>query len=146
MEHLYSFSGRMSRKPWWLVFVAAIIAGIAGTIVLQPELLTSFEKPPKPTLAVTLLNLVLFVPLAAITFRRCNDRDWPTWVPALACAVSLPFYIGPSFGVLMDPLEGQTWEMIFFGIAIVVGLALFVDNGFLRGTPGPNTHGPDPLA
>ena len=84
MEHLYSFSGRMSRKPWWLVFVAAIIAGIAGTIVLQPELLTSFEKPPKPTLAVTLLNLVLFVPLAAITFRRCNDRDWPTWVPALA--------------------------------------------------------------
>jgi uncharacterized membrane protein YhaH (DUF805 family) len=28
----------------------------------------------------------------------------------------------------------------------IVGLALFVDLGFRKGTPGPNEYGPDPLA
>lgn len=146
MEHFYSFTGRMSRKPWWLVFVAAFLVGIAGMLVLQPELFTNPEKPPKPTLAMTLFNLVLFVPLAAITFRRCNDRDWPSWVPAAACALSLPIYLGPLLGVLVDPFQGQLWEKIYWGVTILVGLVLLVDNGFLRGTPGPNAHGPDPLA
>jgi uncharacterized membrane protein YhaH (DUF805 family) len=27
----------------------------------------------------------------------------------------------------------------------VIGLAAIIDNGFLRGTDGPNRYGPDPL-
>jgi uncharacterized membrane protein YhaH (DUF805 family) len=40
-------------------------------------------------------------------------------------------------------------SMLSLSIALpftVLGLALLVELGFRRGTPGPNQHGPDPLA
>jgi uncharacterized membrane protein YhaH (DUF805 family) len=36
--------------------------------------------------------------------------------------------------------------MILFWLLSIAGLFVFVENGFMRGTDGPNRYGPDPLA
>ncbi len=68
------------------------------------------------------LNLVglFFLPLywigLAVTVKRSHDRDKSGWWILIA----------------LIPLIGAIWFLIEFG--------------FLRGTPGPNRFGPDPLA
>jgi uncharacterized membrane protein YhaH (DUF805 family) len=36
------------------------------------------------------------------------------------------------------------YALAFFNL--IIGIWFFVELGFLRGTPGPNGYGPDPLA
>lgn len=140
-----SFSGRIGRQSWWIAFVSIMLAAIVGGYLIQPEAFT--EEPAVPSSRATLFfQLALFIPASAITFTRCNDRNWPTWLPAIVCLASLPLYIGPFFGVLeMANPNAATWEWGYVGLIILIGVALIIDNGFLRGTVGPNQHGPDPV-
>jgi uncharacterized membrane protein YhaH (DUF805 family) len=63
-----------------------------------------------------LVNLLLVWPALAVSVKRWHDRDKSGW------------------WVLLNllPVVGWLWVLI--------------DNGFLRGTPGPNRFGEDPLA
>jgi uncharacterized membrane protein YhaH (DUF805 family) len=69
-----------------------------------------------PRHAEALINLLLLWPALAVSVKRWHDRDKSGW------------------WVLINliPLVGTLWAL--------------VDNGFLRGTAGPNRFGPDPLA
>ena len=62
------------------------------------------------------VNLLLIWPALAVSVKRWHDRDKSGW------------------WVLLNllPVIGWLWAL--------------VDNGFLRGTDGPNRYGPDPLA
>jgi uncharacterized membrane protein YhaH (DUF805 family) len=62
------------------------------------------------------VNLLLLWPALAVSVKRWHDRDKSGW------------------WVLLNllPVIGWLWALI--------------DNGFLRGTAGPNRYGPDPLA
>jgi uncharacterized membrane protein YhaH (DUF805 family) len=44
-----------------------------------------------------------------------------------------------------DRNKSGWWILIVF-VPVIGGLWYFIECGFLRGTPGPNTYGPDPLA
>ena len=63
-----------------------------------------------------IVNLLLVWPALAVSVKRWHDRDKAGW------------------WVLLNllPVIGWLWVL--------------VDNGFLRGTPGPNRFGEDPLA
>jgi uncharacterized membrane protein YhaH (DUF805 family) len=63
-----------------------------------------------------LVNLLLVWPALAVSVKRWHDRDRSGW------------------WVLLNllPVIGWLWAL--------------VDNGFVRGTPGPNRFGEDPLA
>jgi uncharacterized membrane protein YhaH (DUF805 family) len=63
-----------------------------------------------------LVNVLLLWPAMAVSAKRWHDRDKSGWWVLL----------------VLVPVIGWIWALI--------------DNGFLRGTPGPNRHGPDPLA
>lgn len=67
---------------------------------------------------VLIVTLLMYVPLLwsslAITVKRWHDRDYSGWM----------ILIG------LIPIVGSIWS--------------FVELGFLRGTPGPNTYGADP--
>ena len=65
--------------------------------------------------AEMLVNLLLLWPGVAVSVKRWHDRDKSGW------------------WVLINllPVIGWVWAL--------------VDNGFLRGTPGPNRFGADPL-
>lgn len=63
-----------------------------------------------------LLNLLLAWPLIAISAKRWHDRD-----------------------------KSGAWVLLAL-VPVVGWLWMLLDNGFCRGTPGPNRFGPDPLA
>jgi uncharacterized membrane protein YhaH (DUF805 family) len=61
-----------------------------------------------------LANLVLLVPAVAISAKRWQDRDRAPWWVLVS----------------LVPIVGWLWAL--------------VDNGFVRGTPGPNRFGDAP--
>lgn len=69
-----------------------------------------------PRSADLVVNLLLLWPALAVSVKRWHDRDKSGW------------------WVLLNllPVVGWLWALI--------------DNGFVRGTPGPNRYGEDPLA
>lgn len=68
------------------------------------------------TLVGTLVALAMLYPSIVVTIRRWHDRDKSGWWVLLS----------------LVPLIGAIWTL--------------VECGCLRGTPGPNRFGPDPLA
>jgi Protein of unknown function (DUF805) len=74
----------------------------------------------------------------AIGAKRLHDRDKSAWW-------LLVFYAAP--GILST--AGNRLEDVGFIILHVISFAIsvwaFVELGCLRGTPGPNRYGPDPL-
>lgn len=66
--------------------------------------------------ATAVASLVLLWPSLAISIKRWHDRDKSAW-----------------------------WVLVGL-IPVIGGLWLLIENGFLRGTPGANRYGDDPLA
>jgi uncharacterized membrane protein YhaH (DUF805 family) len=64
--------------------------------------------------AETLVNLLLLWPGMAVSIKRWHDRDRSGWWVL----------------IVLIPVIGWLWALI--------------DNGFLRGTQGPNRFGPEP--
>jgi len=144
IQLLTTFQGRISRKPWWIGFVITLIGSIFGTLLFNPETFTSKEMPP-PSWPDTVWQLVWLIPGIAITVKRFNDRDWPWWLGYAFGAVGVFDFVAPHFGLPIDPTAGGVGAVAFWVSAAVL-LFAFVDNGFSRGTDGPNRYGPDPLA
>ena len=70
---LFSLSGRITRRSWWL-WGAAVMIGMAMylTVVLR------VAGVAKETTEL-LVNLLLFWPALAISVKRWHDRDKPGW-------------------------------------------------------------------
>ncbi len=68
-----------------------------------------------PDAATGVVSLLLLWPSVAISVKRWHDRDKSAW-----------------------------WVLVGL-IPVIGGLWLLIENGMLRGTPGPNRYGPDPL-
>lgn len=142
---LLSFNGRIGRKSWWLGLVIIFAASLVGTLVLHPEVFSlELEEPPPPSWPDTLWQIAWIVPATAITVKRFNDRDWPFWFGYAIGVMGLFLAVAPYLGLVIEP-NGSGIELALFWIVAIVSLLTFIDNGFLRGTKGPNTYGPDPL-
>ena len=154
IELFTSFRGRISRKSWWLGFVILEMLSLAGALRFNPALLSWDTDVVVPAVwADTIWQLVLIIPLTAITVKRFNDRDWPNWLGYGMGLLLALFYIAWHFVFFTfgpDVSITEAIVMLTEGIAmLVLALALlfaFIANGFLRGTPGPNRYGPDPLS
>jgi uncharacterized membrane protein YhaH (DUF805 family) len=115
---LFSFDGRVSRAPYWLVLLAVLFIdlvafGAAG----------GFELFDGDTMAV-----------------ECNDAFW-------ALLVVLPsLWIGLVVTVrrLHDRNKSGRWVLVNL-VPVVGWLWTLIECGFLRGTTGPNRFGQDPL-
>ena len=79
IQLLTTFTGRISRREWWIGFVIVLIGSIAGTLLFNPEMLTSEVVVP-PQWPDTIWQLAWLVPATAITVKRFNDRNWPWWL------------------------------------------------------------------
>ena len=152
---LFTFSGRISRKSWWIggatILVVAFVLGLVSFGIWcaeNPEHCVAEDNSLPPQQPWELVaQLLLLIPAMALTFKRLNDRDWPSWVGFLVLAIFLPMYVGPFFGVLVpeNMMTYSAWEYAYLAVVGIACLWLLVDNGFLKGTEGPNPHGPDPL-
>ena len=131
---LFSFHGRITRLPFWLASIAVLVLLIVLVIL-------SFGLGG-PTEGTVLVIFVLYLPVAyvglALGAKRLHDRDKSGWWLLL-------FYVLPGIlQWLADEAGGA--GIILQVIALVLNIWALVELGFLRGTPGPNRFGPDPLA
>lgn len=146
---LFSFEGRINRgKYWfailiymlmWFAFAAAVITWLGG---LDTDNLFSIAGGG---LLIWLGAIVLAIVGTwsgfATGIKRLHDRDKSGWWIVL-------FWFGPSMlggsNSAMRDAQGSSFILPLAGFVIVVWG--FIELGCLRGTPGPNQYGPDPLA
>ena len=139
---LFSFTGRLNRKPYWLtalclmvifLVLIAVVFVVGGASILAGDL---------SGLGAMLIVLVLaYIPLLwiglALGAKRLHDRNKSGWWLVL-------FWVVPAI------LQGIGEQIDGIGLIFTLaGFALsiwgLVEIGFLRGTVGPNQYGPDPL-
>lgn len=139
---LFSFSGRINRKPFWLVtlslFVIMIVVVIA-VFAIWGGAIISGNLSGLGVLAVLLL--IVYIPLLWISLalgaKRLHDRNKSAWWLVV-------FWLVPGI------LQGIGEQIGTAGIALTVAAIAIsiwglVELGFLRGTVGSNQYGPDPL-
>ncbi|WP_407049526.1 DUF805 domain-containing protein [Methyloraptor flagellatus] len=124
---LFSFQGRINRAKVWLAFLAwIVISAVAGAIIMAvmpaipadggEEALASMGGALIPAGVVGFIYVIVAVWSGlAIGIKRFHDRDKSGW-----------------------------WVLIQF-VPIVGPIWYFVEVFCLRGTPGPNRFGLDPL-
>lgn len=123
--YLFAFEGRINRARYWAhagLVMLVIFPGLFGIGMLA----SAVERLEDPAMAeaieagLGLLVLAIFLPLVISVFavgaKRWHDRNRSGW------------------WVLINliPLIGPIWTI--------------VECGCMKGTEGPNRHGPDPLA
>jgi uncharacterized membrane protein YhaH (DUF805 family) len=128
---LFSFRGRINRKPYWIVSVAV---WVAMAVAVAQGVVGDFEF----WLAAF---MILLIPLAWISFalaaKRLHDRNKSAWWLVF-------FYVLPGLLESMASLVGGA-EIVLSIASMAISIWALVELGFLRGTPGPNDYGPDPL-
>jgi uncharacterized membrane protein YhaH (DUF805 family) len=140
---LFSFSGRLNRKPYWLTTLCIILVLIVVMILVLATGGAGLMTGDFSGLGVLLLIIVLaYIPLLwiglAISAKRLHDRNKSAWWLVL-------FYLVPAL------LQGVGEQLGTAGIILTLaglGISIWalVEIGFLRGTVGPNQYGPDPLS
>ena len=120
---LFSFSGRLNRAKFWLVhvvmwIVVAIVFGVIyGGAMSAADPAAAMQQVGTGASIVMAVVYVLITWIGlAVAAKRWHDRNKSAW-----------------------------WILIAF-VPVVGALWYLIECGFLRGTVGPNTYGPDPLA
>ncbi len=112
----------------FLVLVVSVFVVLATMPVFGP-------------VAASLIVLLLYLPLLwiglAIGAKHLHDREKSAWW-------LLVFYVLPSMLQVFADYAGAT-GFIFNLAGAAIAIWSLIELGFLRGTPGPNEYGPDPL-
>ncbi|MBC7832754.1 MAG: DUF805 domain-containing protein, partial [Hyphomicrobium sp.] len=120
---LTTFTGRISRREWWIGFVIVLIGSIAGTLLFNPEMLTSEVVVP-PQWPDTIWQLAWLVPATAITVKRFNDRNWPWWLGYAFGVLGVFLYVAPHFGMVIDPEAAGVGAIVFWILLAAVVAAV----------------------
>ena len=123
---LTSFQGRINRQPYWLgaIVLAVISVVLIGGAMALFATYTATDDPTKYDMHMSpigwIITVIAYIALIwfglAIQVKRWHDRDKSGW-----------------------------WVLIGL-VPVIGGIWALVECGFLRGTPGANRFGPDPLA
>jgi uncharacterized membrane protein YhaH (DUF805 family) len=140
---LFSFSGRLNRKPYWLTTLCIVLVMVVVIILIVALGGAGLMSGDFSGLGLMLLLIVLaYIPILwiglAISAKRLHDRNKSAWWLVL-------FYLVPAI------LQGVGEQLGTAGIILTLaglGISIWalVEIGFLRGTVGPNQYGPDPLS
>lgn len=155
MELLFSFKGRINRTKWWLgsIFISLFMFGMNKLINLFGGG-TLYDEPAVAVQVLQIFAIAIFVIYSqtALMVKRLHDRNLRGWIAAV-------FWLPLIFPSIPPPLKqflktGFDSEAtpLFIGTTAVIGaiimaiaIWLFVELGFLRGTPGSNKYGDEPL-
>ena len=120
---LFSVQGRANRAKFWLVALAIVVIEVILFAVILGGAAMSGDPEQiaaamGPVASVVILAFVVIATWisVAVAVKRYHDRNKSGW-----------------------------WVLIVF-VPVIGGLWYLIECGFLRGTAGPNTYGPDPLA
>ena len=139
---LFSFQGRLNRKPYWMTAIAITVLII---VLMLIALGLVGERKFGAAIGVVALIIILYIPLIwvglAVGAKRLHDRDKSAWWLLL-------FYAAPSVlsGAANRTDDIGTMGILLHLVSFAITVWAFVELGCLRGTVGPNRYGPDPLA
>ncbi len=142
-KYLYtSFDGRINRAKYWAgVVILAIISIVLGFVIGAV-----FGSSVFGAILVTLVTLALFYPGYAVAAKRFQDRDKPGVTALYGLVPVLIASLLQAFGLTGTPNEPNALGWICNLVTMGVGLWFLIELGILKGTPGPNRFGGDPLA
>lgn len=120
---LFSFQGRINRAKFWLIHVGMwVVMAVAFGVLLGGAALSGDPEAAMrsagtvPGLILVAVYVVMVWVGLAAGVKRWHDRNKSGW-----------------------------WILIGL-VPVIGGLWYLIECGFLPGTAGPNTYGPDPLA
>jgi uncharacterized membrane protein YhaH (DUF805 family) len=128
----FGFKGRINRAKYWLTFVVYI-----AVMIVVTGLAFRFGKVTMFFLIAVVLYLPVAISGVLVGIKRLHDRDKSGWW-------LLVFYLLPA--ILRWLAEATGPYAIFELASIAILIWGLVELGVLRGTPGSNQYGPDPLA
>ena len=124
-----NLNGRIGRQSWWLGLIALVVAEwviifilsmLFGQNVTQEATDGGFSYSSNLSPVGSIIMFIIMIPFIwfgiCLSGKRWHDRGKSAW-----------------------------WILIGL-IPIIGGIWALVENGFLKGTDGPNQYGPDPLA
>ena len=113
-----STQGRINRQKWWIGVVVLIVISVIASIldaVLGLPRLGASTYSAGTGIISLIVSLLMIYPSICLSAKRWHDRNKSAWWILIS----------------IIPIIGWIWAL--------------VENGFLRGTPGTNNYGPDPL-
>jgi uncharacterized membrane protein YhaH (DUF805 family) len=142
---LFSFQGRINRAKYWLAVLIYVIVGLVMATISY----IADQATPAQLLSL-IVNIGVAVSSIAVGIKRLHDRDKSGWwlllfylVPSLLMGIgAVAFY----YGIGDESAGGIIGGSIAYILGLVFLIWAFIELGCLRGTPGPNRFGPDPLA
>ena len=150
-DTLFGFDGRAGRSTFWLVFGLATLVLVLFAIIAVVVLETNVGRGAGPALALIVLGAPIAIALywasLAATIKRLHDRGksghW-AWLFLGVASASAAGWLTLLFNDL-----SRTSTAVAFALLVLVNLGLsvwwVVECGILKGTPGPNQYGEDPL-
>ncbi len=165
------FEGRLNRQPFWISAIVLAVVSIIISLVILPLLglslmpnfdlsggqvdLSGLAALQSRSAWISLVFFLVFLyPSAAISIKRRHDRGnsgIDVWIYlGLTALLLLLQALGVGMSTTEIPGVGTipTPGPILMTLTIIVGIFaiyLIVVLGFLKGTAGPNSYGPDPL-
>lgn len=155
----FSPAGRISRSQYWLRFMLPYVVIYLLLVIAAGASDDGTTANQVISGVLTIFLLVALWPSIAILVKRIHDRNKSGWlclvlyVPTFLFMVLLIVLVA---GSIMDAARSGTYTPPPVGaLAITVGLLalisagvglwFFIEFGCMRGTIGPNRHGPDPV-
>ena len=141
--------GRLSRKEWWIGVIGVIVASILLSIILSAAGLGGTSGWGQ-----LIAYVIMFYPSWCIGIKRRQDRDNNATDFKVLMGLSGLLTLLQAFGIgvtMTDLGNGmivpapEMWMSVLYLLLGIFGIYMLVQLGFLRGTPGPNSYGPDPL-
>jgi len=152
VQNFIGFDGRLNRQAWWISVIILIVVAIVLNFILGAVMGTGMMMSPadlaqsgtlqKLALQSLIISVLTTYPYLAITIKRRHDRNNNGYDAAGLIILSILYNLAGAFG-LISPTG--TIAMIFGIVFLIYGIYILVQVGFLKGTPGANSYGPDPL-
>lgn len=133
-----SFEGRINRAKWWAGAASLLIVWLLIDAILGASTLGA--------IILVLASLALFYPAYAVAAKRFQDRDKPGSTALYGLIPLLIAMLLGTFGLTGDLVESNALGWICNLVTMGVGIWFLIELGILKGTPGPNRFGGDPLA
>ena len=171
IKNFTGFEGRLNRQPFWISAVILAVVSIVISFLILPivglSMMPNIAPGTSSADAVAALpdmirksgwiSLVMFLiflyPVASISIKRRHDRNnngLDVWIYFALSIINL-LVNALGLGLTVTNVQGidiptpGPISLVLGVILAVYGIYLLVVCGFLKGTTGPNSYGPDPL-
>ena len=147
--------GRIGRQAWWIGVVVLIVVAIVLNFILgaimgggmpslsdltDPAFMAGYAK--KAGWQSLIIGLITAYPYISLSVKRRHDRNNNGYDAMGLIGFSLLWSLIQALGIVSSV---GTIGMIISIIFLIYAIYMLVQLGFLKGTAGPNTYGPDPL-